>query len=172
METTVARFLMVIAAAAALAAPARAADQTIKANLSLSGFKTGAISVGFTTTDIFDGSHSCNAGTGSSCTAQNGYGSPPKNVGNVLCMPNNLAYTISTACQQTLAQGATSGCKSNNMKSACPSGSVAIAPACNWVTNNFTNTVVNWNWNLSAQGGGCVITVNCSSSNYVGQQKD
>ena len=172
METTVARFLMVIAGAAALAAPARAADQTIKANLSLSGFKTSAISVGFTTTDIFDGRHFCNAGTGSSCTAQNSYGSPPKNVGNVLCMPNNLAYTIGLTCQQTLALGATSGCKSNNMKSHCPSGSVAIAPACNWVTNSSTNTVVNWNWNLSAQGGGCVITVNCSYSNYVGQEKD
>ena len=87
METTVARFLMVTSAAAALAAPARAADQTIKANLSLSGFKTGAISVGFKAGDFFDGSHFCNAGTGSSCTAQNGYGSPPTNVGNVLCMP-------------------------------------------------------------------------------------
>ena len=172
METTVVRFLMVLAAAAALAAPARAADQTIRANLSLSGFKTSAISVAFETGDFFDLEHRCNAGAGSSCTAQNGYGSPPKNVGNVLCLPNNLAYTISSACQQILAQGATSGCKSNRMKSDCPSGSVAIAPACNWVTNSSTNTVVNWNWNLSAQGGGCVITVNCSYSNYVGQEKD
>jgi hypothetical protein len=172
METTVARFLMVIVAAAALAAPARAADQTIKANLSLSGFKTGAISVAFETGDLFDFSHSCDAGTGSSCTAQNSYGSPPKNVGNVLCMPNNLAYTISSACQQILAQGATSGCKSNILKSACPSSSVAIAPACNWVSSDSTNTVVNWNWNLSAQGGGCVITVNCSTSNYQGQERD
>jgi len=171
MKTTAVKLLLAIAAAAALAAPARAADQTIKANLTLSGFKTSGITVGFKTTDIFDSSHFCNAGTGSSCSAQNGYGSPPKNVGNVLCMPNNLAYTISATCQQLLAQGATSGCHSNNMKSACASGSVAIAPACNWRTNDNTTTV-NWNWNLSAQGGGCVITVSCSNSNYQGPQKD
>jgi hypothetical protein len=161
--------LVLIASAAVMAEPARAADQVIKANLTLNGFNSSSIIVGFTSTDVFDSRHSCNAGSGPSCTAQNGYGSPPKNIGNVLCIPNNLTYAISASCQQLLSQGASQSCQGNNMKSYCGSNAATVAPACNWRTNANKNTV-NWNWVLTLQGQGCVITVDCSNSNYQGPQ--
>ena len=164
------QWLAVVTLLLAVAGPAGAADQVIKANVTLTGFNSSNIEVAFTTTDVFDGVHSCKAGSGSSCTAQNGYGSPPKNVGNVLCIPNNLTYAISASCQQLLSQGASQNCNKNNLKSYCNSSSTAtIAPACNWRTNNNKNPV-NWNWTLTLQAQGCVINVDCSQSNYQGPQ--
>jgi hypothetical protein len=151
----------------ALAGPAQAADQIIKSNLTLTGFNSSTIVAAFTTTDVFDGTHSCTTGSGSSCTAQNGYGSPPKNVGNVLCIPNNLTYAITASCQQVLSQGASGNCDKNNLRSYCKPGLATVAPACLWRTNNNRNEV-NWNWKLSLQAQGCVISVDCSQSNYQG----
>jgi hypothetical protein len=166
---THAKWLVAVTLLLAAAGAARAADQTIKANLTLTGFNSSTIVTAFTTTDVFDSTHSCNAGSGSSCTAQNGYGSPPKNVGNVLCIPNNLTYAITASCQQLLSQGASQNCTKNNLKSYCNSGLATVAPACNWRTNDNRNEV-NWNWRLTLQGQGCVISVDCSQSNYRGPQ--
>lgn len=160
-------WLVAVTLLLAAAGPVRAADQNIKANLTLTGFNSSTIVTAFTTTDVFDSTHSCNAGSGSNCTAQNGYGSPPKNVGNVLCIPNNLTYAITATCQQLLSQGASQGCDKNNLKSYCNSGLATVAPACNWRTNNNKNDV-NWNWKLTLQGQGCVISIDCSQSNYQG----
>jgi hypothetical protein len=164
------KWLVAVALTLVFADPVHAADQIIKANLTLSGFNSSTIVTAFTTTDVFDSVHSCNAGSGSSCTAQNGYGSPPKNVGNVLCIPNNLTYAITASCQQLLSQGASQNCNKNNLKSYCNSSLATVAPACNWRTNDNRNEV-NWNWRLTLQGQGCVINVDCSQSNYQGPQK-
>ena len=162
-------FSALVMIAAGMAGMAHAADQNIKANLTLSGFNSSSITAAFSSTDVFDSIHSCNAGSGSTCTAQNGYGTQPKNIGNVLCIPNNLTYAITASCQQLLAQGASQECHGNSQKSYCGSGFATVAPACNWRTNDNTNTV-NWNWVLTLQGQGCVISVDCSNSNYQGPQ--
>jgi hypothetical protein len=150
---------------------AQAADQTVKANVTLNGFNNSNIVVGFKSTDAFDGVHTCKPGSGSSCTAQNGYGSPPKNIGNFLCIPNSMTYQISSSCQSLLSQGTSQDCHSNSESNYCAvavSNSSQVSPSCNWRTNNNTNTV-NWNWTLTYQGG--VVTVDCSNSNYQGTEQ-
>ena len=157
----------VLAACAAVilsAAGASAADQTIQANLNLNGFNNSSIYTAFKTTDAFDAVHSCNPGSSSSCTAKNSYGSPPKNVGNILCLPNNLIYSITSGCQAILSSGEGQDCKGNPLKGYC-GGNANVTASCAWRTNNNTNTV-NWNWNLNYSGG--AITVDCTNSNYQG----
>jgi len=156
--------LFAAAAAALLSTAASASDQTIQAKLTLTGINNSNISAAFTTTDAFDTVHSCSAGSGSSCTASNKYGSPPKNVGNILCMPSNLAYSITNACQTLLTSGSGQDCKGNPIRGYCGSNANVTA-SCAWRTNNNTNTTA-WNWNLSFANG--LVTVDCSNSNYQG----
>ena len=145
---TLSKWLAAIVAAAVIAGPAAAADQTIRTHLTLSDFNNSSIKVAFKTTDAFDSVRTCNAGSGSSCSAQNGYGSPPKNVGNVLCIPDQLLFAITASCQQILSQGA-GKCEKNNLSSWCPaSGFATVAPACNWRTNDNKNAV-SWSSSLT-----------------------
>jgi len=157
-----------VAALAALVVSTVAAsadDQTIQSNLTLTGFNNSGITAAFKTTDAFDSVHSCNPGSGSSCTAQNGYGSPPKNVGNILCLPSNLVYAISSGCQAILTSGEGQDCKGNPIKGYC-GGNSNVTASCAWRTNN-NKTTVQWNWRLSYQSNGA-ISVDCSNSNYQG----
>lgn len=150
---------------------AQAADQTVKASVTLNGFNNSNILVGFKSTDVFDAVHTCKPGSSPSCTTQNGYGSPPKNISNFLCIPNSLTYQITSSCQSLLSQGVSQGCNSNNEANYCSiavSNSSEVAPSCNWRTNNNTSTVT-WNWTLTYQGG--VVTVDCSNGNYQGPEQ-
>jgi opacity protein-like surface antigen len=160
------RFLLALCAAALLSgvSAASADDQTIQSNLTLSGFNNSNIMTAFKTTDAFDAVHSCTTGSSSNCTAQNGYGSPPKNVGNILCMPSNLVYAITSGCQAILSSGSSQGCKGNPIQGLC-GGNANVTAACAWRTNNNKSTTT-WNWNLSYSGG--VVNVDCSNSNYQG----
>jgi hypothetical protein len=160
------RVLLAFCAAALLSgvSAASADDQTIQAVLSMSGINNSNIRAAFKTTDGFDAVHSCSPGSTSGCTASNGYGSPPKNVGNILCMPSNLAYAISSSCQSLLASGASQDCKGNPISNYC-GGNASVASSCAWRTNNNKNTTT-WNWNLSFANG--VVNVDCSNSNYQG----
>ncbi|MCW5606247.1 MAG: hypothetical protein KIT18_17030 [Burkholderiales bacterium] len=154
-----------LAALVLSAAGACADDQTIQSNLTLSGFNNSSITAAFKTTDVFDSIHSCSPGSSSSCTAQNSYGSPPKNVGNILCLPNNLVYSITSGCQAILTSGEGQDCKGNPIKGFC-GGNANVTASCAWRTNNNKNTV-QWNWRLSYGTNGA-ITVDCSNSNYQG----
>ncbi len=146
-------------------APAASAnDQTIQTVLTLSGINNSNIRAAFKTTDAFDSVHSCSAGSGSSCTASNGYGSPPKNVGNILCLPSNLTYSITNSCQSLLASGASQDCKGNPISNYC-GGDSSAAASCAWRTNN-NKSLTSWNWNLSFSNG--IVSVDCSNSNYQG----
>jgi hypothetical protein len=133
-------FAACTAALLATASAASADDQTIQANLTLTGINNSNISTAFTTTDAFDAVHSCSAGSGSSCTASNGYGSPPKNVGNILCMPSNLVYSITSGCQAVLSSGASQNCKGNPVRGWC-AGNANVTASCAWRTNNNKHTV-------------------------------
>lgn len=157
------RVLMGVALAVALAGPVFADDQTIQATVNLSGFNNSGISTAFTTTDAFDGVHSCSTGSGTTCSTSNGYGSPPKNVGNTLCLPSNLVYSITSGCQAILTAGANQDCKGNPIRGYCSQANVT--PSCAWRTNNNKNKV-QWTWNLSFANG--LITVDCTNSNYQG----
>jgi len=144
--------------------PAAADDQTIQAVLTLNGFNNSNISTAFKTTDVFDAVHSCSAGSTGGCTASNSYGSPPKNVGNILCLPSNLIYTVTSGCQAILTAGSTQNCKGNPIQGWCGSNANVTA-SCAWRTNNNKNTTP-WNWTLNFANG--IITVDCSNSNYQG----
>lgn len=171
MRNNTLKSILFLAALAAVTGLAQAADQTVKANVTLNGFNNSNIVVGFKSTDAFDGVHTCKPGSSSSCTAQNGYGSPPKNIGNFLCIPNSVAYQISSSCQSLLSQGTSQNCHGNSESNYCAvavSNSSEVAPACNWRTNNNTSTVT-WNWTLTYQGG--IVTVDCSNSNYQGPEQ-
>lgn len=163
--------ILFMAALLAVTGLAQAADQTVKASVTLNGFNNSNILVGFKSTDVFDGVHSCKPGSGPSCTTQNGYGSPPKNISNFLCIPNSLTYQITSSCQTLLAQGQSQSCHGNSLDNYCSAvvtNSSEVAPSCNWRTNDNTSTVT-WSWTLTYQGG--VVTVDCSNGNYQGPEQ-
>jgi len=149
---------------------AQASDQKICGVVNLSGFMNSSIKVGYKTTDAFDSARICSPGNSASCSACNGYSAPPKNVGNFLCLPNSLAYTITSDCQNLLKAGSGDGCHGNSGKSYCPSNTSIIAPDCNWRTNNNKSNT-NWTWNVSYNGSTQSYTVDCSNSNYQGYQE-
>ncbi len=143
------------------------AGQNICANLSLTGFNNSSIVAGYRVTDVGASFHSCNTGSKSSCSACAGATFPPKNVGNYLCLPANLLYSISSSCQSLLASGE-ANCKANNTDGSVCSGQSAVMPACNWRTNDNDNPAT-WTWSLSLNGS--TVVVNCSNSNYQGYEQ-
>lgn len=143
------------------------ASQNICAGLDLTGFNNSSITAGYRVTDVGASFHSCNAGSGSNCSACAGATFSPKNVGNYLCLPSNLIYSISSSCQSLLTSGA-SNCTTNNTNGSVCSGQSAVMPACNWRTNDNSNTAT-WTWSLSLSGS--TVVVNCSNSNYQGYEQ-
>lgn len=171
MRSNALKSIVFLAALLAVTGLAQAADQTVKATVTLSGFNNSNIVAGFKSTDIFDNVHTCKPGSSSSCTAQNGYDSPPKNIGNFLCIPNSVTYQIASSCQSLLTQGVSNGCHDNVEDSYCAvavANSSQVSPSCNWRTNDNTNTVT-WSWTLTYQQG--IVTVSCSNGNYQGPEQ-
>jgi hypothetical protein len=171
MKRNMAKLPVVIAIA--IAAPAWGSDQNISATLTMTGFKNPDVLVAFISTDLTDQVRKCTAKTGSSCTAQNGYGSPPKNISNVLCLPNTLSYIITESCQQLLAKGATQDCKGNGLASYCTrylTNSINVAPGCKWRTKDNKDPVT-WSWVLTLRGQGPAVDLDCSNKNYQDPQK-
>lgn len=147
----------------------QADSQNICTNLSLSGFNNSSIFAGYRVTDVGASYHQCSAGSSSSCTACAGATFYPKNVGNYLCIPNNLFYSITSGCQSLISRGS-GNCSTNNVPSTvCGSGFAAVMPACNWRTNDNPNQA-SWNWALTLNGNS--ISVDCSNSNYQGYTQD
>lgn len=152
-----------------LAGVAQASDQSICSNLSLSGFNSSSLKTGFTTTDVFDGDHTCSPGNGSSCSACNGYGSPPKNTGFILCIPDAMTYQITSSCQNLLSQGSGDGCSDNTIsKAVCSSTSAVVRPSCNWRSHDNKNNT-GWNWTVKYSSG--IYTVDCSNYNFQGPEQ-
>jgi hypothetical protein len=159
--------LVVLALLVLAAGGAHAGSQNICASLSLSGFNNSSIVAGYRVTDVGASFHSCSPGSSSSCSACAGATFQPKNVGNYLCLPSNMIYSISSSCQSLLSSGA-SNCKSNNVNGQVCSGMSVVLPSCNWRTNDNDNQAT-WSWSLSLSGS--TVVVNCSQSNYQGYQQ-
>ena len=146
---------------------AHAGSQNICANLSLSNFNNSSIIAGYRVTDIGAAFHQCSPGSSNSCSACAGAKSYPKNVGNYLCLPSTLLYSISSSCQSLLSSGS-GNCKKNNTQGAVCKGQSVVMPACNWRTNDNENQTT-WSWSLSLSGS--TVVVDCSQSNYQGYQQ-
>jgi hypothetical protein len=98
------------------------------------------------------------------CTATNSYGSIPKNIGNMLCLPSGVSYSISSSCQSLIDSGKSNSCQKNSASGRC--GGNAIYPVCNYRTVDNTSVKPTWTWSLGISNG--VVQVNCSQSNYQG----
>lgn len=146
---------------------AHAGSQNICANLTLTGFNNSSIVAGYRTTDVGAAYHYCDTGSTNSCAACASATFQPKNVGNYLCLPSNLLYTISSSCQ-TLLNSGSSDCSTNTTDGDVCTGQSAVMPACNWRTED-NDTEAYWSWSLSLSGS--TITVNCSNSNYQGYEQ-
>src|SRR5215813_3892774 len=110
--------LLTVAALTSAVGTARA-GQTVETNLTLAGFNNSGIMALFLSTDVTDSIHDCHAYTGSTCTAQHSYISPPKNIGNALCLPSGSSYTITENCSTLLNQGR-GACHRNRLNGTCP----------------------------------------------------
>jgi len=159
-------FLPLLAAVmvAAGVGAAQADTQQVVATVNLSGFTNNSIVTGFESSDVFDGYHSCSTGSNSNCSATNSYGAIPKNIGNMLCLPSGVSYSISSSCQSLIDSGKSNSCQKNSASGRC--GGNAIYPVCNYRTVDNTSVKPTWTWNLSISNG--VVQVNCSQSNYQG----
>jgi hypothetical protein len=150
-----------------LAAGGAHADQNICTILSLTGFNNSSIVAGYRVTDVGALYHQCSTGSSSICSACAGATFNPKNVGNYLCLPSNVLYSISSSCQQLLHSGA-GNCEQNIVEGSVCSGMSSVMPVCNWRTNDNDNQAT-WTWSLSLNGS--TVTVNCSNSNYQGYEQ-
>ena len=148
-----------------LAAGGAQAGQNICAKLSLVNFNNSSIIAGYRVTDAGAGYEQCSAGSSSGCSACNDATFYPKNVGNYLCIPNNLVYAITANCQAQINSGS-SNCSKNNVTSpSCGDNVAVVEPACNWRTDDNKNEA-DWTWTLTWDGS--TIAVDCSTNNYQG----
>lgn len=147
----------------ALGSMAHASDVTTKGKVSLNDFNNTSVTAVTRTSDFAAQYHSCTTGNGTSCTVTDTHRSPPKNMGNVLCMPSGMIYDITSACESLLSTGASNSCKKNSAKGFYCSGDM-IAPTCDFRTGS--SGTATWQWTLTAQNG--TVKVDCSESGYVG----
>ena len=156
------------AALLASATAALAAEQTVTA--SVSGIDNSGIMVQIRTSDIGAAAHYCTTGgTGGGCTVSDQQSSIPKNIGNMLCLPQSLGgYTITAACNTLLTAGSGS-CQGNSASANCGQSSSTyanVAPKCNYRTSSTASTSANWSWKIIGSGGS--ITIDCAQSGYSG----
>ena len=143
-------------------------SQTV--NASVSGIDNSGIKVQIRTSDIGASAHYCTTGgSGGGCTVTDQQSSIPKNIGNMLCMPQSLGgYTISAACNSLLTAGSGS-CQGNSATSNCGQSTSSysyVAPKCNYRTSSNASTSANWSWTITSSGGS--MTIDCSQSGYTG----
>lgn len=158
----------VLAMAAAMPAGAFADSQTV--NASVSGIDNSGIKVQIRTSDIGATAHYCTTGgSGGGCTVTDQQSSIPKNIGNMLCLPQSLGgYTISAGCNSLLTAGSGS-CQGNSATSNCGQSTSSysyVAPKCNYRTSSSASTSANWYWTITSSGG--TLTIDCSQSGYTG----
>jgi hypothetical protein len=143
----------------------QADDQTICTNLTLNSFSNSIIRAGYRVTDVGANWHECTTTQSSNhCNVCAGAKSYPKNVGNYLCIPNELSYSITQNCKDLLNSGAPVCSKNNVSGTICGPFEVAVEPVCNWRTNE--NSTVAWNWNLTWSDSS--VSVDCSIVGYQG----
>ena len=159
----VAVFGMFLVAAGSL----KAEDQSICTNLTLNSFSDN-IRAGYRVTDVGAAVHECMAASSNPCNVCAGAKSYPKNVGNYLCIPNDLSYTITENCKNLLNSGAPVCTKNNVSTAECGPFMVLIEPVCTWRTSE--NSTVAWNWTLTWSNSSA--SVDCSYVNYQGPTQD
>src|SRR3984893_3236792 len=99
---------------ALLGTPASADDLTVQSAVTIDGFNSTTVTTGFTSTDAFDSIHSCTTTNGVSCTTQNGYDHPPKNIHEFLCIPSSMAYLLTTTCSTLVNRNDGNDCHGNS----------------------------------------------------------
>ena len=121
------------------------------------------LKAGFRTSDIGASFHTCKVGPGKdTCPESDTSHSPPKNIGNVLCIPTGLSYTVTGSCT-TLLNAGEGDCKENSAKGQCGDGWTEVRPSCNYRTDKKGSA--QWIWLVT---GTSPITVDCSEDGYVG----
>ena len=159
MRLQMAIFVMVLLSQSAIAE-----DQQVSATVQLQGFTNSNISTGIRSTDVIAPYHSCQTGDKSGCTVTEGYSSIPKNIGNVLCLPESMNAKITSACDSLLRAGEDEGCKKNEAVSFC--GGNRIYPVCSYRTKDDKSVSANWTWVLTPGTG--VVNVDCKQTGYQG----
>ena len=151
--------------ALALLGPQAHADSvTVKSSVRLDGFNSTNYGTGFTSTDVFDGRHSCDTTNSVDCTATNSYDHPPKNIHEWLCVPNATAYQLTVNCLALVNQNDDGDCHSNDPKDYC-AGRQGVGPVCQWRTTS--SGTASWSWTVTARSG-LPYLVDCSNAGYSG----
>jgi len=149
---------------ALLGTQASADDLTVQSSVTIDGFNSTTITTGFTSTDAFDSIHSCETTNGVSCTTQNGYDHPPKNIHEFLCIPSSMAYLLTTTCSTLVNRNDGNDCHGNSSGNYCL-GSQGVGPICQWRTNSSGTAA--WNWTISYRSG-TPYSIDCNVSGYTG----
>jgi hypothetical protein len=107
------------------------------------------------------------SGSDSTCSIENSNSSPPKNIGNVVCLPVSKAqYNTSNRCESLMNAGK-GNCQSNSTSGKCPSGTTPVYPACNYRTSSSSSNAAYWVWNVGAASDG-QYDVDCLQAGYRG----
>ncbi|MHA7774998.1 hypothetical protein [Roseibium sp. M-1] len=139
-------------------------SQTVEGKLTLEGFINNSISISIRTSDFGAAYHSCSPNNTNGCNVQDPQSSIPKNIGNILCLPSAMNFTITDGCQSLLTAGSSDDCQSNSAKDFCHNG---VAPACNYRTTNNASTTAEWDWILTQTAHG-LVQVDCKETGYQG----
>ncbi|MEJ2624391.1 MAG: hypothetical protein P8Z80_07590 [Pseudolabrys sp.] len=107
------------------------------------------------------------SGSDSTCSIENSNSSPPKNIGNVVCLPVSKAqYKTSNRCGSLMNAGK-GNCQSNSASGKCPSGTTPVYPTCNYRTSSSSSDAAYWVWNVGAASDG-QYDVDCLQAGYRG----
>lgn len=109
---------------------------TVKATLEMEGFTSSEVIAGFRVSDFGANFHWCQAADGDAkCSVSDDSHFPPKNIGNILCLPKSLndeyVFVVTGQCEDYLDE-AGNECKVNSARNDCPSDYFSVLPPCNW----------------------------------------
>lgn len=122
------------------------------------GMRTSNTGAAFTSCTISGGS--------ATCTVENG-NSGGKKIGNIMCLPQTgVTVEFSPRCSSMLNAGSGS-CSKNSASGQCPSGTMTVAPVCNYTTNESDSVTANWVW-IVYQAAASTWKVDCLQAGFSG----
>jgi hypothetical protein len=113
-------------------------------------------------------------GSATSCTASNDNSFPPKNIGNVACIPINFNKPVVTQQCSALLSSGSGNCQTNSAAGVCnPKLEWEFKPVCNYRTESSSDTSANWTWQLNASSvSNGAFSLDCSYTGFQGYSQN
>ncbi|WP_407050515.1 hypothetical protein [Methyloraptor flagellatus] len=134
--------------------------------LTETGFSNKSVKAAIQTTDFLADPTVCTTTNSNPCKNSEKQTSSPKNMGQVICIPNTMSVTLTSACQSLLLTGSGNNCTANPLANYCSSSTRGYASSCAWRTSTDKTQSATTNWTVTLNADGSGYSVDCSQSGY------